>query len=170
MSDIKERVERLYSSVPIIRPPKVIYHFENANWHVPVRDRLDSMDLTGRLMEAGDGEGVVTGWHVPGRDFIVVAASDGEGVDRAIMHESIHYNGLRSERATHMLDGIMQRRANLNLGILKKQIRYDEVPIERDETAALIRQFGRVMHDRGYETVLCIDGDEPKVTKLVRRD
>jgi hypothetical protein len=52
MSDLKERVERLYSSFPIIRPPKVINHFKNTHRHVlsGVGQTARTTDFTGRLM------------------------------------------------------------------------------------------------------------------------
>ena len=129
----KEGIEDLYSRVPVVRPPKVIYYLKGAYVEA---DRLydATHSYNAALQQAAYTVYGMQVWDTP---YIMVA---GNAPPTTPLHEAIHYSGVKNEAMTRRLTAFLMARSNLNLGLRRRQVHYMETPVD-----PAMRE--RILHD-----------------------
>jgi hypothetical protein len=137
MAVTKGQIESLFTRLPMVRPPANIYELANAEIGA---DRL--YNATHRMNAAFRDQPEsyhIYGMHQQGANFVTIA---GDAPESTVLHESIHAMGIRSEQATYAITRGLMARARFNLGILRRPVRYADVPVSGSEYTAYMAAVG----------------------------
>jgi len=80
----------------------------------------------------------ILGIHQTGTPFVLLA---GDAPESTAIHEAVHYAGVSSEPLTRVITRGLQLRASTSLGILRRDVRYDEAQVTQAETAAFLQSM-----------------------------
>lgn len=146
-------VEDTLSRVPIIRPPKEVYIFDKVNperpgdmydlYYDPGSGRISSdsfFDLQVFHHNAmNDGRWIVRGMTPSDRSEAIYTT---DSTNRTIVHEPLHSMGAKSEAVVRPLAAIATMRAKMNMGLIKRNVKYEEVPMSREEKLSYMKSRG----------------------------
>ena len=132
MALTREEIQDLYSRIPVLRPPPHIFSLSNAEIGA---ERLFHMThaVNGVARQVGEERLKILGMHKLGDDFVTISGDSGAST---VVHEAVHYMGVRSEPATYAITRALMARARLNIGIRRRRVKYEFVPVDqlaRDE-------------------------------------
>lgn len=130
MTLTKEEIESYYSRAPFLRPPPEILLIKNAS--------IGAERLHHVAHALNSERWNILGMHQMGTDYIVVA---GNAKESTPIHEAVHYQGVRNEMVTRVVTRILQTRMHFNLGLLRRPVHYEEVPIPPDQTAHILHSL-----------------------------
>lgn len=147
---MKAFIEDVYSRVPLFLgrpfvPPQEIYYLSNSDIGA---DRLYQIthnfnaqmrfSAQMRYSAAGGPKYIIYGMHDVGAPYIVIS---GAPKSNTALHEAIHYNGVHDERLTRWLTSVYYRRAAFNLGLLRRPVKYEMVPVSGMELDGILAEL-----------------------------
>lgn len=135
MALTREEIQDLYSRIPVLAPPPHIYELANAEIGAErLYQAVHSLNATVRRL---DQERLrILGMQVYGTQFITVSGDSGAST---VVHEAVHWMGIRNEALTRAVTTGLLARARFNVGINRRPVEYAEVPVgdgERDSFLA----------------------------------
>ncbi len=130
MALTKEEIESYYSRAPLLRPPPEILLIKNAS--------IGANQLYEASHAMNSERWNIFGMHQMGTDYIVVA---GNAKDSTPIHEAVHYQGIRNEMVTRFMTRLLQTRMQFNLGLLRRPVHYEEVPVPPEQTAQILHDL-----------------------------
>lgn len=129
MALTREQIEDLYSRIPALTPPPHIFELANAEIGAErLYQAVHSLNASARRLDQ-ERFGIL-GMQVAGTPFITVSGDSGEST---VVHEAVHYMGVRNETATRVITRGLLARARFNLGVTRRQVRYAEMPVPPSE-------------------------------------
>lgn len=141
MAVTRDEIEAVYSRIPYLigaRPPPSVFVLSNAEIGAErLFDMTHSLNVAARRL--AEERVRILGMHEMGSQFVTIAGDAGVST---VVHEAVHYRGVRSEFATRAITRGLLARANLNLGLVRRPVHYSPAPVD----AAERDQFLRAMH------------------------
>lgn len=126
-----DRIQQLYSRTPLIKPPQDVYILDKGT----VRsDRFFDLGMFHQ-----ESKWIVRGMTPSDKSEAIFTR---DSTDRTVLHEALHSNGIGSELFVRPLAMMAEIRARFNLGILRKDIQYEEVPMSKEEKFAYLKSRG----------------------------
>lgn len=122
----KDQIERTLSRAPFIQPPKHIYNVNSGYITSPIffdKVASDPFEVLGMTKKQSDK--------------IVITNHSNENT---LLHEALHYNGVKKEVTVRPLAWLADMRTKLSLGLLGKRVHYEEVPVSREEKIAFLKE------------------------------
>jgi hypothetical protein len=130
MVDIKD-IEQIYSKQPFIRKPNDVYIFKSGRIHSDVFFDLGMFHAQSRF--------VVRGMTPSERSEAIFT---GDSTRRTVIHEALHNTGLKSEMTVRPLAALKEAILPFRLGILGQPVKYEQVPMTKEETARYLKSIG----------------------------
>ena len=127
-------IEDIYSRVPLVRPPRDIYVLKNATVGA---DRLyEATHHFNAVLREGNYK--IFGMTRPNSGWFLMAA---DGRPSTPIHEALHLMGVHSEGMAHRMSSVLEARANMNMGLVRRQVHYSEVPVTPQERQRILSEM-----------------------------
>jgi len=135
MALTKEQIESVYSRIPFLPRPANVFVLENAD--VGAENLYDSVHRLNAIARQETVEKYhILGMTPIGQGFVLVA---GDAPSLTVVHEGVHAAGVRNEQATRLISRALYARAQTNLGLMVKPVRYEAVPVAPAERDGFLR-------------------------------